>query len=132
LHPPERPGTALEDQDGCAPAFWLLVSFGGGLGSLVLAGYYYSANPTSDKLALNVIIALVIGVLLMIVGGEVLAATQRGATAANATYVREGPAWQAAMSKWDELYYCKRCGSVFDPSGAGKFVPASRMQDLLV
>jgi hypothetical protein len=131
LNPPERPGTPLEDQDGCAPAFWLLASFGVGLGSLVLAGYYYAANPTSDKWALNVVIALVIGVLLMIVGAEVLAASRRRATAANATFQREGAAWQAAMTKWDELYYCNRCGSVFNPIDDDRFVPASHVQELL-
>ena len=132
LSPPERPGTPLEEQDGCAPAFWLMLCFGGGLGSLVLAGYYYSANPLSDKFALNVVIALVLGVLLMIVGVEVLAATRRGATAANAKFIREGAAWQAALARWDELYYCNRCGSVFNPTEGDRFVPASRMKELLV
>lgn len=132
LSPPERPGAPLEEQDGCAPAFWLMLFFGGGLGSLVLAGYRYSANPTSDKFAPNVAIAFVLGVLLMIVGVEVLAATRRGAAAANAKFVREGAAWQAALARWGELYYCNRCGSVFNPAGADRFVPASRMRELLV
>jgi hypothetical protein len=98
----------------------------------VLAGYRYSANPTSDKFAPNVAIAFVLGVLLMIVGVEVLAATRRGAAAANAKFVREGAAWQAALARWGELYYCNRCGSVFNPAGADRFVPASRMRELLV
>jgi hypothetical protein len=132
LNPPERPGAPVEEQDGCAPAFWLLLFFGGGLGSLVLAGYYYSSNPMSDKFALNVAIALGLGVLLMIVGVEVLAAARRGATAANAKFVREGATWQAALARWDELYYCNRCGSVFNPAEADRFVPASRMKELLV
>ena len=85
----------------------------------------------SDRIAINVVISLVVGVLLMIVGGEVLAGTRRGATAANAKFMRDGPKWQAAMAKWDELYYCNRCGSVFNPSESDRFVPASRMKDLL-
>jgi hypothetical protein len=132
LNPPERPGTPLEEQDGCAPAFWLMLFFGSGLGSLALAGYYYSANPVSDKFALNVLIALVIGILLMIIGVEVLAATRRGASTANTKFIREGTAWQAAVAKWDELYYCNRCGSVFNPTEGGRFVPASRMKELLI
>ena len=38
-----------------------------------------------------------------------------------------------AIGKWNRLYYCNRCGSVFDPSDAAhRFVPASQMNDLLV
>ena len=131
LSPPERPGVPLEEQDGCAPAFWLLLCFGGGLGSFALAGYYYSGNPVSDKVAVNVVIALALGVLLLIVGGEVLSATKRGAAAANATFLKEGGAWQVALSKWDELYYCSHCDSVFNPREGERFAPASRLKELL-
>jgi hypothetical protein len=131
LSPPERPGVPLEEQDGCAPAFWLLLCFGGGVGALALAGYYYSGNPVSDRVALNVIIAMGLGVLLLIVGTEVLAVTKRSAAAANATFLQEGGAWQAAFAKWDELSYCNGCGSVFSPRDAERFVPASRMKELL-
>src|SRR4029079_17607129 len=106
LDPPERPGAPLTEQAGCAAAFWLMLSFGGGIASLLLAGYYYAANPVSNKLTSNVGIALVIGALLMIIGVEVLAATKRRATAANVKFIREGPSWQEALAKWDELYYC--------------------------
>jgi hypothetical protein len=98
----------------------------------VLAGYYYSANPVSDKMTLNVLIAFVVGVLFMIIGTEVLAAARRRATAANAKFIREGAAWQAALAKWEELYYCNRCGSVFNPIEGDRYVPASRMKELLV
>jgi hypothetical protein len=86
----------------------------------------------SDKFALNVVIALVLGVMLMIVGVEVLAATTRGAIAANAKFTREGASWQAALARWDELYYCNGCGSVFNPTEGDRFVPPSRMNELLV
>jgi hypothetical protein len=131
LSPPERLGVPQEEQDGCAPAFWLLLCFGGGVGSLALAGYYYSSNPVSDRVALNVVIALTLGVLLLIVGTEVLAVTKRSAVAANATFLKEGGAWQAALTKWDKLYYCTECGSVFSPREGERFVPASRIKELL-
>jgi hypothetical protein len=131
LSPPERPGVPLEEQDGCAPAFWLLLCFGGGVGALALAGYYYSGTPVSDGVALNVVIALALGVLLLIVGTEVLVVTKRRAVTANATFLKEGGAWQAALSKWDELSYCTRCGSVFNPGDRERFVPAVRIKDLL-
>jgi hypothetical protein len=44
----------------------------------------------------------------------------------------EIPAWERKLAKWDQLYYCNRCGSVFNPSEGDKFVPASHMKELLV
>jgi hypothetical protein len=34
-------------------------------------------------------------------------------------------------ARWKKAYYCHRCGSVFLP-GESRFVPASRMKELLV
>ncbi len=48
-----------------------------------------------------------------------------------AQWKRAYPAWQRAMARWEQLYYCNRCGSVFNPNEPGRFVPASRMKELL-
>jgi hypothetical protein len=39
--------------------------------------------------------------------------------------------WLRKSATWDQLYYCIRCGSVFNPNEHGRFVPASRMNELL-
>ena len=41
--------------------------------------------------------------------------------------------WHKAKDKWDQLYYCKHCGSVFNPNaGEGAtYVPVSHMKELL-
>jgi hypothetical protein len=42
-------------------------------------------------------------------------------------------AWERAWATWNQLYYCNRCGSVFNPDDpTHRFVPASRMKELLV
>jgi hypothetical protein len=46
-------------------------------------------------------------------------------------YNRSFRVWFRAQAKWDQLYYCNRCGSVFNPNEHGRFVPASRMKELL-
>jgi hypothetical protein len=109
-----------------------MLFFTGGIGAFLLAGLTYSGNPVSDKVGLNVFIPLVIGVALVIVGVEASGAATRRARAANATFIRDGATWQAAMSKWNELYYCSRCGSVFNPTAGDRFVPAAHMKELLV
>ena len=48
-----------------------------------------------------------------------------------ARYRRESPEWEHSQAQWDQLDYCNRCGTVFDPTAEGKFVPASRMRELL-
>jgi hypothetical protein len=48
-----------------------------------------------------------------------------------ARYKRELPAWSRAQAIWGHLYYCNRCGSVFDPTEGDTFVPASHMRELL-
>lgn len=48
-----------------------------------------------------------------------------------ARYRRERPAWEHSQAQWDQLYYCNRCGTVFDPTAEGKFVPVSRIRELL-
>ncbi len=49
-----------------------------------------------------------------------------------ARFKREYPVWVRAKTKWDELYYCHRCGSVFKPRDlTPTFVPASQMKRLL-
>ena len=40
------------------------------------------------------------------------------------------PRWQQSMATWNRLFYCPRCGHIFDPSG-GAFVPANQMRQLL-
>jgi len=38
--------------------------------------------------------------------------------------------WEKAIQKWNEIYYCWRDDSLFDPA-SGKSVPSHRMSDLL-
>jgi hypothetical protein len=38
--------------------------------------------------------------------------------------------WQA-RARWEHLYACQQCGSVFNPTEPDRFVPASRMKELL-
>jgi hypothetical protein len=41
--------------------------------------------------------------------------------------------WVKKKAKWDELYYCHRCDTVFNPTDPyGAFVPAKGMEKLLV
>jgi hypothetical protein len=40
--------------------------------------------------------------------------------------------WAKKKAKWDELYYCRRCGTVFNPTDPyGAYVPAKNMKKLL-
>ncbi len=47
-------------------------------------------------------------------------------------YRRKYPKWASELATWEELFYCYGCGSVFNPTEGGRFVPASRMKELLV
>lgn len=48
-----------------------------------------------------------------------------------AAYKRKYAPWRAEYDKWEQLYYCNRCGSVFNPNAPSTFVLASRMKELL-
>jgi hypothetical protein len=50
-----------------------------------------------------------------------------------AVFQRDSAAWLNAIAKWEQLYYCNRCGNVFDPGDpTHTFVPASRMGEYLL
>lgn len=42
----------------------------------------------------------------------------------------EHEAWETAMKKWNRLFYCSRCDSVFDPE-TGQSAPIGEMKTLL-
>ncbi len=50
----------------------------------------------------------------------------------SARYETKYEHYRHAHARWDQLYSCNRCGSVFHPNEPGRFVPASRMKELLV
>jgi hypothetical protein len=48
-------------------------------------------------------------------------------------YRRGHAKWVKAKAKWDGLYYCHRCDTVFNPNDPyGAYAPASKMKKLLV
>jgi hypothetical protein len=49
----------------------------------------------------------------------------------SARYERNNERYRRAHARWEELYYCNGCGSVFNPNEPSRFVPASRMRELL-
>lgn len=39
------------------------------------------------------------------------------------------PAWENAITKWQQLYYCHRCDGVFIPGREARLVPPGPMRD---
>src|SRR5258706_11514604 len=49
----------------------------------------------------------------------------------SAQYEIQAEQYRRARATWEELYYCNSCGSVFNPTESGRFVPAFQMKTLL-
>jgi hypothetical protein len=93
------------------------------LPAIVLAGL---ANQTGIVVA-GLLVALAISALAMTVPAlQARASDER----AKAVWQVEHTRWEAAMEKWDELYYCWRDDVVFIP-GSPSAVPAASMWDIL-
>jgi hypothetical protein len=95
-------------------------------------GFLYLAEALLQASLNNVLLALGLafgGAVLFVLG---LITGPRADATARAKVNRETARWLLAKVKWNQLYYCNRCGSVFNPTRGDRFVPASRMKELLV
>ncbi len=67
-----------------------------------------------------------------VVPAIIMVALVRYKRAAAAKFKTDFAEWSRKQARWESLYYCNRCGSVFNPTEGDRFVPASRMKELLV
>lgn len=127
LTPPKKPSYGASEVVGIGGTllfgFIGFYSFINGLGSASSCSYDPSqCSGLSAVIAGPLICLLLVG--LVIFGAIRMHASEKRKAAV------EIPRWQRAMARWEQLFYCHRCGGVFLP-GERFLVPLGRMLDYL-
>jgi hypothetical protein len=116
LSPPPRP-SALP-----AFGFWSLILVITAICGLFMSLIGLALTRGSAEAAFWVIVCLA-GIVLPI--REAKRVTQ----AREEQAARELPAWEAALHRWQQLYYCHRCDGVFVPGTGARLILAENVRD---
>ena len=139
LAPPAWPGqnggwaTTLRwaGRVGCTVLAGLLSAIGFfGFAAMVGGVLMYHNIPPFETLPAALATSGFLG-LAVVPGGIFVLSVVAAYRGADTDYRRARAARQRMQSKWEQLYYCRQCDSVFNPNEGGRFVPASCVQELL-
>jgi hypothetical protein len=130
LAPPAKPTAAEATRWGTMGS---IVFIAGGICSAVsavaLAWPVLSAGEINSQF-IQLMISVVFALAIAAGGFATLRSSRKKAALRQARIAAQIPRWEAAMARWNRLYYCTRDKGVFDPA-ENTFVPAEEMVEYI-